>query len=1123
MLNIIQDFIPAGSPNRPGTRINPTYITIHNTDNADPGANAAMHADYLKSQEAFDRQVSWHFSVDDHSIHQSLPTDEEGWHAGDGGSGTGNTQSIGIEICENTDGDFNQARALSIQLVRYLMEMYNIPITNVVPHQHWSGKYCPHLLLPVWDAYIQDVQVEGDQYPSDVLLYIFDGLTETVSATLTNGAPGACPYLDAVHYEEINGANTFEFTIPADHPDSQYVKEENLVAFLDVDSNVQLYIIRQVKEEHSDVLTRHAVCEHASAELLDEIVTDLRPSGKTAYFMLDEVLAGTRWEVGIVNDLGTATTNFYYESVMSAIFKILDAFSAEVRFRVEFSGNTILHRYVDIFGARGFVTGRRFEYSRDVDSVKRTVDSYNVKTALYGRGKGEETGDGYGRKITFADIVWVKGVDGAPLDKPVGQEWLGDPDALAQFGRANGTRHRFGIYDNPDCTDPTDLLWKTWVQLEQQKTPIVTYEINAIDLEGLTGYEHTKIRLGDTVNVLDYEFMPPLVVQARVIALKRYKDQPEKTEVTLGNFHRRITDETIKIDDIQTKLGQKSGEWDDKLKEGDPVQTSWLEGEINALQNAVKAGGGSVTITDNDGILIVDNEANPTKALRLLGGLFAIADSKDSVTGDWNWRTFGDGGGFTADEIKTGFMMFDRSKGGTLTLGGVGNGNGELIVYDDNGELVADLDSTLGGFASLNIGTLKTSSAMLSNNSPDTIVYIVDPVNGSDTNDGLSNSTAFKRFQKAIDVIPKNNNGRVEIYVTGSNQTINEDIHIEGFFGNGYIYIDFGSTTTINGMIWMKHNNIHIELLNPTVNQVTGTDFIGDGTVSARHSKYVILRRFKIYSNSNVDYGILCKDSTVVVDDCQMYDGTTACIEAEYGGSVDIISDCQGSARAGLRAYGSGLISVHDCAVPHGTTTDQEVAFGGQIYGTPTTVNTGTSAPPPPPPTTQVWEYKVTRTWRTAHTNAGAGWYPADGYGFGPTPLQGMWTTSDGTNYGNSKGCFWFVDNVPTDLAGKTIISCRIKMWRYNGSGYSSARPIHLWTINQGSEIIDGPEPILVDDLGQPHSFAWGDEAWMDIPSWVAEKLRDGTIKGFCLWTSDTSNASYMRMEANALLEVTYQ
>jgi N-acetylmuramoyl-L-alanine amidase CwlA len=69
-LNIVQDFIPAGNSNRPGRKLTPTAITIHNTDNDSVGANAAAHAKYQKGADARKREVSWHFTVDGTRLRQ---------------------------------------------------------------------------------------------------------------------------------------------------------------------------------------------------------------------------------------------------------------------------------------------------------------------------------------------------------------------------------------------------------------------------------------------------------------------------------------------------------------------------------------------------------------------------------------------------------------------------------------------------------------------------------------------------------------------------------------------------------------------------------------------------------------------------------------------------------------------------------------------------------------------------------------------------------------------------------------------------------------------------------------------------------------------------------------------
>jgi N-acetylmuramoyl-L-alanine amidase CwlA len=143
-LNIIQDFIPAGNSNRPGTRIAPTKITIHNTDNTDSGADAAAHAKYQKGPDARRREVSWHFTVDDEAVFQSLPTNEKGFHAG---SGEGNRTSIGIEICMNPEMNVTVGydRAALLTAVMAFQLGVSVP-SGIKQHHHWTRKDCPRVL-----------------------------------------------------------------------------------------------------------------------------------------------------------------------------------------------------------------------------------------------------------------------------------------------------------------------------------------------------------------------------------------------------------------------------------------------------------------------------------------------------------------------------------------------------------------------------------------------------------------------------------------------------------------------------------------------------------------------------------------------------------------------------------------------------------------------------------------------------------------------------------------------------------------------------------------------------------------------------------------------------------------
>ncbi|MER3124516.1 N-acetylmuramoyl-L-alanine amidase [Bacillus pumilus] len=155
MVKIIQDFISKGNKNRPGNYMKPLFITVHNTSNTSKGADAASHAAFVKRSST---AVSWHYTVDENVIYQHLPLNENGWHAGDG-RGKGNMKSIGIEICENSDGNFEKAVENAQWLIRQLMQDQGIPLANVVPHKHWSGKECPRKLLNCWDSFKAGIAV----------------------------------------------------------------------------------------------------------------------------------------------------------------------------------------------------------------------------------------------------------------------------------------------------------------------------------------------------------------------------------------------------------------------------------------------------------------------------------------------------------------------------------------------------------------------------------------------------------------------------------------------------------------------------------------------------------------------------------------------------------------------------------------------------------------------------------------------------------------------------------------------------------------------------------------------------------------------------------------------------
>lgn len=186
----IQDFVyPSDiTPLRPGIGKNgkkmpngPQYIVIHDTgmtnDTDDAvGLNKYIHAQANKKDG---RVASWHFSIDDSSCYQHVPTNEIAWHAGDGSNpylsfyynsnykkeciGGGNQNGIGIETCINPKNDYEMTLKRTARLVAQLLHEYNLNSSRIKQHYDFSGKECPNVIRNtngLWESFMLDVELE---------------------------------------------------------------------------------------------------------------------------------------------------------------------------------------------------------------------------------------------------------------------------------------------------------------------------------------------------------------------------------------------------------------------------------------------------------------------------------------------------------------------------------------------------------------------------------------------------------------------------------------------------------------------------------------------------------------------------------------------------------------------------------------------------------------------------------------------------------------------------------------------------------------------------------------------------------------------------------------------------
>lgn len=310
-------------------------------------------------------------------------------------------------------------------------------------------------------------------------------------------------YLIEAHYtEEINTAGQLEFALPAT---MRLPKNVFYVCVTDPDDETSYLMFKIVTEKVTDEKVVYTCIENAYDELASyTYIKDKRPTA-IASAMLQMVLDGTRWSVGSCPEVSPKFCSFYYISALEAIQKIVNLWGFEVQFQVKIDGitNEIKQRNINLYTKLGKRTNKRFEYGSNLLSVTQANDSTGLYTALVGRGKGVQVSegdtdtdpDGYGRRITFADVVWST-QSGNPLNKPAGQEYLEDPNATAAYGFPDG-HPRIGFVTFQDCEDPNELIQLTYNKLQEVNHPQVQFSANIADVGSLN--------LGDTIAIIRHD------------------------------------------------------------------------------------------------------------------------------------------------------------------------------------------------------------------------------------------------------------------------------------------------------------------------------------------------------------------------------------------------------------------------------------------------------------------------------------------------------------------------------------------------------------------------------------------------------------------------------------------
>ena len=282
-----------------------------------------------------------------------------------------------------------------------------------------------------------------------------------------------------------------------------------------------------VAQKSSENLTTFIGVQSGIEELRKSPVFDKRPQNAFAKEVIDDLLAGTNWQARFVGETTPHSTNFYYISTFDALKKVCDVWDLEMQFFVEMNGNRIGGRYIDFKQRIGEAVGKRVVYGHNALQILQEVERTNIFTALVGRGKGEETGDGYGRKITFENVVWST-TQGKPVNKPAGQKYLELPLMTREYGikNADGSmRPKIGFVDFSEEDNPEVLIERTYKALVDTARPQLTLKTSSVYLKGVS--------IGDTIRVVRHD--KKLDYDTRIFEITFNRLNNQSSDIKLGD------------------------------------------------------------------------------------------------------------------------------------------------------------------------------------------------------------------------------------------------------------------------------------------------------------------------------------------------------------------------------------------------------------------------------------------------------------------------------------------------------------------------------------------------------------------------------------------------------------
>ena len=453
----------------------------------------------------------------------------------------------------------------------------------------------------------------------------------------SNGDIVISPTLAIVHKED-NGDFSLSLNCGLDYTD--YLNKENIIV-APTPQGDQAFRVRTIEKTRSRITVK---AYHAFYDSENYLIADSYVVNKNCNDALDHLNNATD-NVSPFTMLSDVETVNSYRCVRKSLFEAISTVLER------WGGHLVRDNYnIQIRDSIGADNGVTIQYRKNLKEISVVYNWSNVCTKLLPIGK-----DGLTLSYIYSEIQYD-----IPYTRTVSFE-----QDIERENYETDEEYQAALVE--DLTDQAERY------LEINQFPEVTYTLNA-NLEKITD-------IGDIVRVYDERL--GIEIQTSVLSYEYDAILGKYTQVTFGTAPKTLSG---LLSGVTTEIKES-------INENNQVISVTLRDELNeATSKIMSVLGSSYCIYQGNQILIVDSlpAESANNVIRINAGGIGFSNTGINGTFKSAWTI---DNVLNMENINVINLTADLIKGGTLKLGSNLNQNGDLEVYDESNNLIAQLNN----------------------------------------------------------------------------------------------------------------------------------------------------------------------------------------------------------------------------------------------------------------------------------------------------------------------------------------------------------------------------------------------------------------------------------------------